>query len=80
MHNDVKAVIREQKAMARPELPGPRMLRAIRQSAGLTQEQVAEAVGCSASMIAKFEQGRTVRPERDIAHRYAEALHEMASA
>jgi transcriptional regulator with XRE-family HTH domain len=65
--------------MARPKLPGPQTLRAIRRSSGLTQGQVAEAVGCSTSMIAKFEQGRTIRPEREIARRYADALDEMVA-
>lgn len=47
-------------------------LRLLRKSQGVTQEELAERIGCSRQAINKFEQGKTWSPEWD--ERYNIAL------
>jgi transcriptional regulator with XRE-family HTH domain len=70
----------EEAIEERPDLPSPAYRRAIRKQAGLSQKQVADAIGASRELIAKFEQGRDIRPDPTFAAKYAEALQAMAEA
>src|SRR5918912_3263064 len=58
-----------------------RWLKRRRRSLNLTQDALAERVGCAPSMLQKIEQG-TRRPSRDLAERLVDALgvppHERA--
>jgi transcriptional regulator with XRE-family HTH domain len=70
----------EEAIEERPDLPSPAYRRAIRKQAGLSQKQVAQAIGVSRELIAKFEQGRDIRPDPAFASKYAKALEAMANA
>lgn len=50
------------------------MLCHLRASRHLTQESLAEAVGCAAETVRSFENGRR-RPSRHMAERLADVLH-----
>lgn len=61
----------------KPQLPDPTIRRALRERAGLSQQEVAAAVGVSRESVTKYEHGeRTPTGPRRIA--YAQALREMA--
>ncbi|MEU2993525.1 helix-turn-helix transcriptional regulator [Streptomyces griseoincarnatus] len=62
--------------LACPELPDRSERRAIREAAGLTQAQVATAVGVSPQAVALWESGRRT-PRGHYLSRYAEALRTM---
>lgn len=49
-------------------------LKIARISAGLTQQELAQAAGCQESLIARIESGRA-RPNTEIAERIAKALN-----
>jgi transcriptional regulator with XRE-family HTH domain len=70
----------EEAIEERPDLPAPAYRRAIRKQAGLSQKQVADAIGASRELVGKYEQGRDVRPDPTFAAKYAEALQAMAKA
>ena len=50
------------------------LLRACRQTAGLSQEELAERSGLSLRSISNLERGRTRWPYRETLHRLADAL------
>ena len=58
------------------------LLRACRQTAGLSQEELAERSGLSLRSISNLERGRTRWPYRETLHRLADALelHDAARA
>ncbi|GHC27044.1 MULTISPECIES: helix-turn-helix transcriptional regulator [Streptomyces rochei group] len=60
----------------RPELPAPPERRAIREAAGLTQAQVASAIGVSKQAIGLWESGLRT-PRGPLLGRYVEALRAM---
>ncbi|MGW3650218.1 helix-turn-helix transcriptional regulator [Streptomyces sp. NPDC000878] len=60
----------------RPELPAPAVRKAIREAAGLTQAQVASAVGVTAQAVALWESGRRT-PRGPLLGQYAEAVRTM---
>jgi transcriptional regulator with XRE-family HTH domain len=61
----------------RPSLPDPAYRKAIRQRSGLTQAQVAEALGITPGAVKHYEAGRR-NPRGELRNRYSEALVEMA--
>jgi DNA-binding transcriptional regulator YiaG len=63
-------------ANARQRLPSPRVCALIRQVAGLSRHQIAEAVGVSASAVALWESGAR---KPNVAHleRYVTLLDEL---
>ncbi|GEM_PF-3803135 len=64
-------------ARARRLLPPPRERRRIREDAGLSLRQLADAVGCSHTAVALWESGRTPRQHR---RAYAELLRALDDA
>lgn len=62
---------------SRPTLPDPAYLKAIRQKSGLTQAEVAEAIGVTPGAVKHYEAGRR-RPRGENLARYSEAVEEMA--
>ena len=71
-----KAAIREM-IDSRPTLPDPAYLKAIRQKSGLTQAEVAEAIGVTAGAVKHYEAGRR-QPRGENLTKYSEAVEEMA--
>ncbi|MFJ7069866.1 helix-turn-helix domain-containing protein [Streptomyces sp. NPDC101115] len=63
----------------RSDLPEPDERRQIREAAGLSQQEIADALGVSRSAIAQWEQGVRYPRERYRAA-YAEALDAMKKA
>jgi transcriptional regulator with XRE-family HTH domain len=73
---DTQAAIRDM-IDNRPTLPDPAYLKAIRQKSGLTQREVAEAIGVTPGAVKHYEAGRR-HPRGDNLTRYSEAVEEMA--
>ena len=48
----------EAKVSARRDLPPPQVRKALREGAGLSMDDIAEAVGCSRQAVAHWEAGR----------------------
>jgi DNA-binding XRE family transcriptional regulator len=61
------------RARARRTLPPPRSRRALREAAGLSQEQVAHALGVTRPQVSRYESGQRT-PGVDVATRYAALL------
>jgi DNA-binding transcriptional regulator YiaG len=61
------------KTRAHRELPGPALRCAIRQDAGLSQEDVAGAVGVTRAAVSRWETGDR-RPRGDLLVAYSELL------
>lgn len=61
------------------ELPPPAVCRAIREAAGVSQRDLAKAVGCSYQTILNYEYGRR-RPKPDLLIKYVALLADMAEA
>lgn len=62
-----------ERARLRGQLPSPAMCRAIRINAGVTQEELAAAVGVSRQTLIHWERAER-RPRLDARERYARAL------
>ena len=60
----------------RRDLPAPEQRRAIRQAAGLSQVEVAEAVGVTRQAVAHWEAG-TRTPKGTLLERYVSAIRTM---
>jgi predicted transcriptional regulator len=58
----------------RPAPEEPSVLRAARQAAGLSQEELAERSGLSVRNISNIERGRVTRPRRSSLDALADAL------
>lgn len=71
------AGLRERIALRR--LPEAAELRAIRLQAGLTQEELAQELGCSRIAIGRYETGRR-RPQGALAERYGRILRLLKEA
>jgi transcriptional regulator with XRE-family HTH domain len=67
----------KRKRAARQALPLPALRRAIREQAGLAQEDLARALGIHRETISRWEKG-TRTPRGDLLARYAELLRELA--
>lgn len=67
------ALVRERRA-----LPTPDELREIREEAGVTREELAQAIGVTPQAIANWEAGR--RPRRDLIPAYLAALNVLREA
>lgn len=65
------------QARRRAELPRPEVRRALREAAGLTQEQAAEAVGVHRVSFGRWELG-TRTPRADDLDAYVELLTRLA--
>lgn len=57
----------------RQQLPQPRVCRAIREAHGVTQTELATAIGVSRQTLIHWEQGQRA-PRRESAERYAQVL------
>jgi DNA-binding transcriptional regulator YiaG len=55
-------------------LPPPAIARAIRESAGITQQQLADAVHVHRVTLARWESDRSAKPKGELRARYAVAL------
>jgi HTH-type transcriptional regulator/antitoxin MqsA len=76
-HDLVKAAIGE--AQARRSLPEPALRRLVRERAGLTQQDVALAIGVSRPTVSRYEAGQRT-PRRDHLHDYLTLLDRLAQA
>jgi HTH-type transcriptional regulator/antitoxin MqsA len=65
------------KIRARRDLPSPSSRRQIRQAAGLTQMDIARAIGVCRPVVARWESGER-RPNAEHAQRYLELLDSIA--
>lgn len=65
-------------ACARVSLPSPPERKAIRERAGLTQDQIARALATHAAVVSRWELGATPRGERCVI--YARLLARLAEA
>ena len=65
----------DQVAAAR-RLPSPRLARAIREAAGVSQLRLANELGVHRATVMRWEEG-TSRPRGDALVRYAELLREL---
>jgi len=54
-------------------MPAPAMCRLLRESAGLSQDDIARVVGADRSSISRWERGRR-KPSRRIASRYVAVI------
>lgn len=61
------------------KLPPPAMARAIRESAGVSQAQVATELGVARLTVSRWENG-TRHPRRALAVRYTQLLNELREA
>ena len=61
----------------RRRLPDPAIRRLLRERAGLSQRELAEALGVSRPTVTRWELGQRV-PQGDLAERYAAALERLA--
>ena len=61
------------KTQAHRDLPGPALRGAIRQDAGLSQADVAEAIGVTRAAVSRWETGDR-RPRGDLLIAYSELL------
>lgn len=61
----------------RPALPEPHLRRTLRRKSGLSQEELAGAIGVSGAALGRWENG-TRTPRGENRERYAEALDELA--
>ncbi|MCX4557964.1 helix-turn-helix domain-containing protein [Streptomyces phaeochromogenes] len=75
MTQTVAEKIRSRRGVRR-EVPLPAECRAIREAAGLTQAEVADAVGVTPQAVALWESGNRT-PRGHLLDRYAEALRAM---
>lgn len=66
-----------EKARFARQLPQPEVCRALRRSAGLTQEDLADTVGVSRQAIAAYEAGDR-RPRGEHLRRYVEVLRALS--
>lgn len=71
----VDAVVRT--AQRRVLVP-PRLRREIRRAAGLSQSDVARALGVDRATVSRYESGDRT-PRRELAERYAELLRRLVS-
>lgn len=62
---------------ARRDLPAPKMRRALREAAGVSQDAVAEAVGVHRMTVQRWESGRC-EPTPDHVVAYAAILRDLA--
>jgi len=75
MSTNTNALI--QTLRRRRSLPEPRVRKALRQAAGLTQEEVGAAVGVSGPTVSRWETGHR-SPRGDALDSYAEVLATLA--
>jgi transcriptional regulator with XRE-family HTH domain len=77
---DIDVVVEEarQRVKSRKALPSFQVCRQIREAAGLTRKEVAEAIGVSIASLAKYETGRR-SPRPAVAPRYAELLRRLSA-
>jgi DNA-binding transcriptional regulator YiaG len=66
------------RARAQRELPDPRRAKALRHAAGVSLQELADAVGVSQRAIAYWESGKR-RPRGPQLERYVEAINALAS-
>jgi transcriptional regulator with XRE-family HTH domain len=65
------------KARVHRELPSPKVCRMIREQAGLSQNDIADALGVSRVAVTRWENGAR-RPRGRLLRRYARLLEEIA--
>ncbi|WP_405597600.1 helix-turn-helix domain-containing protein [Streptomyces sp. NBC_01410] len=63
----------------RRELPAPRERRELRAAAGLTQQELADAIGVTRAAISQWEAG-TRTPRGVLLDRYVDAIRELRDA
>ena len=63
-------------AQDRRRLPEPAVRRMIREQAGISQADVAQAIGVGRAAVARWEAG-TRTPRRGVLHRYLEVLDQL---
>lgn len=67
----------ERLARARKSLPTPEVRRAIREAAGVSQPEMAKALGVSTATVSRWESGLVV-PSSSIVVDYVDALNMLA--
>ncbi|WP_328746422.1 helix-turn-helix domain-containing protein [Streptomyces sp. NBC_00285] len=65
------------RLQVRRALPAPEQRRAIREAAGLTQKELADAVGVSRQAVTQWETGARSVPRGKLLDRYVEALETL---
>lgn len=71
--------LREKIAQAARRTPSGRLARELRRSAGLTQADVAQALGVNRVTVTRWETG-VQRPHGELRDRWADLLNEIAAA
>lgn len=66
------------KARVQQRLPAPAVRRQLRETVGLTQQDVADALGVTRACVAYWEMGRRT-PRRENAGRYLALLNRLAT-
>jgi DNA-binding transcriptional regulator YiaG len=66
-----------QRERLRERLPRPEVCRSLRETAGLTQADVARAVGCQRASVSRWEAGKR-RPRGDLADAYIRVVQRLA--
>ena len=78
MRNKQSLTVAIRRARARRELPTPHLCRQIRERAGLSQSDVARALGVTREAVAYWELGKRIpRPDRALA--YGALLERLAA-
>jgi len=68
-----------ERARRRRRLAPPGMRRMLREQAGLTQDELAQAIGVTRAAISRWEAG-TRQPSRRVVDRYLDALDRLREA
>jgi transcriptional regulator with XRE-family HTH domain len=63
------------RLQVRRDLPSPELRRALRESAGLSQQEIADATGVTRQAISNYEAGRT--PQGPVLDRYVDVLRAL---